>query len=589
MSLLKSIEKQANLYSIFEEVVSQNRDGIAVSIGDEEVTYGNLEVRVSNFASTLIKTGIQKGELVCLCVEKSVDMIIAILAIIRVGAVYVPIDYNYPKDRCRKIIEKSRAKYIIVNNKNMFEMNCKIIEITKNTQNTYYDYVPAVMTTSSDLAYIIFTSGSTGEPKGVMIEQGSVIRLFEETKKVFNFNSNDVWTNFHSVAFDFSVWEIWGALLFGGHLVLVPDSIAKDPDTFYQLIYDKKVTVLNQTPTSFRNLIPSALANKLLLTELRYIIFGGERLDYQTLKPWTNLYGITKPKLINMYGITETTVHVTWKLIDYEDINNNGYSLIGRPIDDMKICIVKNGEVVPMGEEGVMFIAGPGVARGYLYREDLTYERFIQIQGSKLTWFDSGDLGIQIDEDEYAYVGRADRQLKVRGYRIEPNEIEECIRTVPYVQDCIVLSKDYGEGDIRLVSYIVASKENSAKLIVDEVKQCVSKGLPNYMQPSTYFIVDKIPTTINNKLDIDILNKIDVVPSSNNTIVEKLKLFWEDILEIENIEENTDFMSLGGTSFSLIRMLRTVNKQFGINVNLNIPLNEMTIRTLAEIISNSIK
>ncbi|WP_291567200.1 MULTISPECIES: amino acid adenylation domain-containing protein [unclassified Clostridium] len=580
------------LHSIFEQVAIKYKDKPAISMGNYQLSYEQLDIKASKLATVLIKEGVKKGDLVCLCIKRSVEMIIGTLAILKAGAAYVPIDPNYPLERCNQIITSSGANFIIIDNDTKLpDVNCRIIDVNAAENGFEYELMPSVATTCKDLAYVIFTSGSTGEPKGSMIEHGNVTRLFTELYDVYTMSQNDVWTNFHSIAFDFSVWEIWGALLFGGRLVIVPNEIAKNPEALHQLLLDEKVTMLNQTPTSFRNLIPVAISKGSVLTELRYIIFGGERLDYQILKPWANLYGVMKPQLVNMYGITETTVHATWKLISYEDINNTEYSLIGKPINDMKIIIVENGKILPVGEKGVMYVSGPGVTRGYLKREDLTKKRFVSIEGTNERWFNSGDIGIQLGDNEFAYIGRADRQLKVSGYRIEPFEIESRIREYPNVQDCIVLSKDYGEGDIRLVSYVVPTENynSNSNFLADGIREYVSNCLPKFMQPSVYFIVKTIPTTINDKMDTEALNNIEKILVKNDSpIKEKLKSFWAEILEIENVEENIDFMCLGGTSFSLIRMLRTVNKHFEINIQLNMELNEITINSLSEIVTSYI-
>ena len=228
------------------------------------------------------------------------------------------------------------------------------------------------------LAYVIYTSGSTGTPKGVMVEHGNVVRLFGATNEWFKFNENDVWTLFHSYAFDFSVWEIWGALAYGGCLVVVPRNVARSPQEFYKLLCRCKVTVLNQTPSAFRQLI-TAQAESKELHRLRYVIFGGEALEVATLKPWYEQNPQQPTRLINMYGITETTVHVTYRPLERADVERRGASPIGRPIPDLRTYILDSRrQPVPVGVKGELYVGGAGVARGYLNREELTAERFVR-------------------------------------------------------------------------------------------------------------------------------------------------------------------------------------------------------------------
>ena len=301
------------------------------------------------------------------------------------------------------------------------------------------------------LAYVIYTSGSTGLPKGSLVTHSNVIRLFEATRYRFNFNEKDVWTLFHSVAFDFSVWELWGALLHGGRLVIVPYMVSRSPDAFYQLLIEQQVTVLNQTPSAFRQLIPAAAAiegtNEL---SLRLVIFGGEALEPETLRPWYERYSDTKPQLVNMYGITETTVHVTYHPLAGADLATR--SVIGGPIDDLQIYILDQQlQLVPIGVAGELHVGGDGLARGYLNRPELTAERFIPNPYSSKTGarlYKSGDLARRLPDGSIEYLGRLDRQVKIRGFRIELAEIEMVLAQHPAIQDSVVLLSEGGDRDL---------------------------------------------------------------------------------------------------------------------------------------------
>jgi amino acid adenylation domain-containing protein len=293
--------------------------------------------------------------------------------------------------------------------------------------------------TSAHLAYVIYTSGSTGLPKGVMVEHAQVVRLFEATRAWFDFGAQDVWTLFHSYAFDFSVWELWGALLHGGRLVVVPHLTARSPREFYELLCDQHVTVLNQTPSAFRQLV-AAQADSDRMHHLRCVIFGGEALAPSTLSPWYARNG-ESTRLVNMYGITETTVHVTYRPLTPEDTQCSG-SPIGVRIPDLRVMLLDaHGQPVPIGVPGELCVGGAGVARGYLGRPDLTAERFVPDPfgkpGSRM--YKSGDLGRWRPDDSIEYLGRNDHQVKVRGFRIELGEIEAALRSHPEVRDAVVV------------------------------------------------------------------------------------------------------------------------------------------------------
>jgi amino acid adenylation domain-containing protein len=315
--------------------------------------------------------------------------------------------------------------------------------------------------TAENLAYVIYTSGSTGKPKGVLVTHHNVARLFGSTHSWFRFDHNDVWTLFHSYAFDFSVWEIWGALLNGGKAAIVPRETTRSPQEFAALLTKHKVTVLNQTPSAFRQLMPcliSTLAPE--QSALRYVIFGGEALELQCLQPWFDRFGDGPAQLVNMYGITETTVHVTHRPITQADIQSKTGSVIGRPLRDLKVYVLDHHQhLQPIGVPGEMYVGGAGVAKGYLQRPELTSERFIRDLFSsdpQARLYRSGDLARWLPNGELEYRGRIDDQVKIRGHRIELGEIEAVLGQYPGIREAVVLAREDSPGDKRLVAYIVA-------------------------------------------------------------------------------------------------------------------------------------
>ncbi|HKR64377.1 MAG TPA: amino acid adenylation domain-containing protein, partial [Thermoanaerobaculia bacterium] len=395
-------------------------------------------------------------------------------------------------------------------------------------------WTPAV---PSNAAYIIYTSGSTGRPKGVVVQHDHAARLFTSTEDLFAFGANDVWTLFHSFAFDFSVWEIFGALLYGGRLVIVPYWITRSPETFSRLLVDERVTVLNQTPSAFRHLIDDDDL------KLRLIIFGGEALDPSTLKSWIARHGDAHPRLVNMYGITETTVHVTYRAITAAD-TERAVSPIGRPILDLSLALLDTRlQPVPRGATGEIFVGGAGVARGYLNRDELTRERFLDDpfgRGGRL--YRSGDLARVNGQGEIEYRGRRDAQLKVRGFRIEPGEIESVLRAHPRVHDAAVVHHE----EVGLVAYYVADAD------IDDLRAHAARSLTDSMIPATFLRIDALPLTRNGKLDRAALPSpvaTSAFVAPRNEVEETLANIWRELLpDADAIGIHDNFFELGGDS-----------------------------------------
>ncbi len=349
----------------------------------------------------------------------------AILGALKAGGAYLPIDSMYPVARVVEMLEDARPVAILTTASLAAGLSAQISGLPLSILNVE-DLLagaptglenPPLAAVEDDLAYMIYTSGSTGKPKGVMVTHKNVVRLLAQTEQWFHFDSNDVWTMFHSIAFDFSVWEIWGCLLTGGRLVIVPFAVSRSPGEFYGLLSAERVTVLNQTPSAFSMLMQVEQNAVLLPLRLRLVIFGGEALQYRKLAPWFERHGDTAPQLINMYGITETTVHVTYRAITARDAQSVQESLIGDPIPDMQIHLLgASGEPVAEGEVGEIYVGGGGVARGYHNRPQLNEERFIpdrfaQSPGARL--YRTGDLARVRPDGELVYLGRNDSQVKI--------------------------------------------------------------------------------------------------------------------------------------------------------------------------------
>ncbi|NLD49227.1 MAG: amino acid adenylation domain-containing protein, partial [Clostridiaceae bacterium] len=438
---------------------------------------------------------------------------------------------------------------------------------------------------------IIYTSGTTGKPKGVMIEHRNVVRLMFNDKFQFDFNDRDVWTMFHSFCFDFSVWEMYGALLYGGRLVIVPEMVSRETSEFLKLLKEEKVTVLNQTPSAFYNLIKEEIKYEGNDNSVRYVIFGGEALKPAMLKPWRQKYPQTR--LINMYGITETTVHVTYKEITDLEISLN-ISNIGKPIPTLTCYIMdRNMRLLPVGVPGELCVGGDGVGRGYLNREELTNEKFIDnpyLKDERL--YRSGDLAKLLPNGEMEYLGRIDHQVKIRGFRIELGEIESKLIDHSEIKESVVLAQEGQDGDKYLCAYYVAQRE----LTVKEIREHLLKDLPEYMVPSFFIRLDSIPLTTNGKVNRRALPKPQ---ESINTGAEyeapstametELVKIWERVLGISRVGINDNFFELGGHSLKATRLIAEIHKE----LNVDIPLREMfrnpTVKGLAQFAEASSK
>ena len=461
------------LHQMFETQVEKSPNAVAVVFENEQLTYQELNIRANQLAHYLQSLGVKPEVLVAICVERSHLTIVGILGILKAGGAYLPLDPTYPQERLALMLNDSQVSLLVTQEKlkeHLPKHEAKEIYLDTDWQDIARQRKdnPVSGVTPSGLAYVIYTSGSTGTPKGVLINHGNVMRLFAATQSWFNFDASDVWTMFHSYAFDFSVWELWGALLHGGRLVVVPYLVTRSPEAFYKLLAKERVTVVNQTPSAFRQLIWADNTETTQKLNLRLVIFGGEALEIQSLKPWFDKYGDCTPQLVNMYGITETTVHVTYRPLSKDDLNNTA-SAIGIPIPDLQVYILdRHLQPVPIGVPGEMYVAGAGLARGYLHRPELTAERFInnpfvETHATSLL-YKTGDSAKYLSDGSIEYLGRLDNQVKIRGFRIELGEIETAIAQHPGVRETVVIARE-DEPDKRLVAYIVPDEKHAAPVL----------------------------------------------------------------------------------------------------------------------------
>ena len=587
------------IHQLFEAQVEKNPDAIAVVFEEQQITYRELNFRVNQLARHLQALGVKPEIPVGICVERSLEMVVGLLAILKAGGAYVPLDPAYPKERLAYILSDSQLPVVLTMeglSETLPSHNAKVVYLDADreviAQQSKENLVSGA--TNKNLAYTIYTSGSTGKPKGVLVNHANVTRLFEAVQSCYHFNARDVWTLFHSYAFDFSVWEIWGALLHGGRLVVVPYWISRSPKAFYDLLYKQKVTVLNQTPSAFRQLIKAEeTLDSTKDISLRLVIFGGEALELQSLKPWFDRHGDKYPQLVNMYGITETTVHVTYRPLTMADISESS-SLIGRPISDLQVYILdQHQQLVPVGVPGEMYVGGAGLARGYLNRPELTNERFIPNPFSDkpdARLYKSGDLARYMPNGDIEYLGRIDHQVKIRGFRIELGEIETVLGQHPTVREVVVLAQEDNPGNKRLVAYVVPSQEQAPT--ANELRRFLKEQLPDYMVPSVFMMLNTLPLTHNGKVD---RRALPIPNTSRNPqeasffaprdqLEQQLAQIWSEVLNIYPIGIRDNFFEIGGHSLLAVHLMAQIQQQFGKNLPLATLFQGATIEQLANIL-----
>ncbi|MET3212237.1 UNVERIFIED_CONTAM: amino acid adenylation domain-containing protein/non-ribosomal peptide synthase protein (TIGR01720 family), partial [Paenibacillus sp. PvR008] len=553
----------ATIHRIFNEQARRTPDQTAVACGTETLTYRELNARANRLARKLQAAGARPNMLVALIADRSLDMIVGVLGILKSGAAYLPIDPDYPSERIGYMLDDSKAQILVVQDhlqeRVAFGGTAILLDKPGELSCPDDERNPEPSAGPEHLAYVIYTSGTTGKPKGTLIEHRHVARLLFNSRNRFNFHAADTWTLFHSFCFDFSIWEMYGALLNGGKLVVVPKRIAQDPKSFLALLAASGVTVLNQTPSAFYQLAQAEENAGGGLASLRYVIFGGESLAAVKLLDVKRKY--PQIRFINMYGITEITVHATYKELDGRDMeaaSNN----IGRPIPTTSIYIADfSGNLAPVGLPGEMYVGGEGVARGYLNRPDLTAERFVErpfAPGVRL--YKTGDLARWKDNGELEYMGRADHQVKIRGYRIELGEVETVLCQTLVVEEAVVLAKADEEGHFSLCAYYVSAESYTPA----QLRQALSGRLPDYMIPSHLIQLETLPLTSNGKVDRKALPEpgeagaaavsgLDFVMPCNE-LERQLADVWMKVLGLKTVSVHEDFFNLGGDSMKAVRI-----------------------------------
>ncbi|TQH61179.1 pyoverdine non-ribosomal peptide synthetase PvdD [Pseudomonas aeruginosa] len=560
---------QGTLQQRFEEQARQRPQAVALILDEQRLSYGELNARANRLAHCLIARGVGADVPVGLALERSLDMLVGLLAILKAGGAYLPLDPAAPEERLAHILDDSGVRLLLTQGHLLERLprqaGVEVLAIDGLVLDGYAESDPLPTLSADNLAYVIYTSGSTGKPKGTLLTHRNALRLFSATEAWFGFDERDVWTLFHSYAFDFSVWEIFGALLYGGRLVIVPQWVSRSPEDFYRLLCREGVTVLNQTPSAFKQLMAVACSADMATQQpaLRYVIFGGEALDLQSLRPWFQRFGDRQPQLVNMYGITETTVHVTYRPVSEADLEGSLVSPIGGTIPDLSWYILdRDLNPVPRGAVGELYIGRAGLARGYLRRPGLSATRFVPNPfpgGAGERLYRTGDLARFQADGNIEYIGRIDHQVKVRGFRIELGEIEAALAGLAGVRDAVVLAHD-GVGGTQLVGYVVADSAEDAERLRESLRESLKRHLPDYMVPAHLMLLERMPLTVNGKLDRQALPQPDASLSQQayrapgSELEQRIAAIWSEILGVERVGLDDNFFELGGHSLLLLML-----------------------------------
>jgi amino acid adenylation domain-containing protein len=543
----------------FAAIAAVNGERVAVTGDGGSLTYAELDETSSAVASALVARGMRRGERVGVCMQRTPRAVVALLAVLRAGGCYVPLDPAHPPAR-RAYVAADAGLRSVITDGDAGELPAGVSALSLDELTSGATALPSPPVGAGDAAYVIYTSGTTGDPKGTVIPHRNVMALLAATRPAMHLDTSDVWSGFHSFAFDFSVWEIWGCLLTGGRLVVVPYWTARTPAAFALLLRDEGVTVLSQTPSAFVNLIPAVLDGD-VPRDLRLVVFGGEALRRPALVPWIRHVPLSACRLINMYGITETTVHVTCHEITAADVVANSRS-VGRALPGWSVSVRSaGGRVLPFGVAGEICVGGVGLARGYLGRPELTHERFPVDPATGERYYRSGDLGLLRPDGTVEHFGRLDDQVKIRGYRVELGEIRAALLDDPGVRDAVVSFRETGDGG-EIHAFVVADGLSAADL-----RRRLGAKLPGYMIPAGMRKVAALPLTANGKADLAALMaqddgdqgrpRIVAVAGPTSSPEVAVRQVWDDVLGAADPED--DFFSLGGTSLQALKIASALN------------------------------
>src|SRR5947208_2007372 len=555
----------AGLPELFEAQVRRSPDAPALSFGETTLSYAELNARANALAHDLIGRGVGPESVVALAPPRCLELVVAILGVLKAGGAYLPVDPAYPAGRIASMLADAAPALVLATSATRASLpaGARILVLDDPGVVAGLEGRPGTDPTDAERcaalsgahpAYVIYTSGSTGAPKGVVVSHGAVVRLFAATRGWFDFGAGDVFTLFHSYAFDFSVWELFGALLHGGRLIVVDFETSRSPGELLDLLAREGVTVLCQTPSAFSQLMQADQEDPEVGRglALRRVIFGGAALAPARPGPWSRRHEYAAPVHVNMYGITEPTVPVTYTELHAASAAS-ARSVIGVPIPDLAVYVLDDSLcLVPPGVTGELYIAGAGLARGYLRRPGLTAERFVANPfgpaGSRM--YRSGDLVAWGASGELEFRGRADEQVKIRGFRIEPGEVGAALLSCEGVAQAAVVAREDREGDKRRVAYVVAAP--GAVLGAEALRSALREVLADYMVPAAFVVMQSLPLTPNGKLDRRALPAPEIASGGGRAArspqEQLLCDVFAEVLGLSSVGIDDGFFAVGGDS-----------------------------------------
>ncbi|MDV8129217.1 MULTISPECIES: non-ribosomal peptide synthetase, partial [unclassified Rhodococcus (in: high G+C Gram-positive bacteria)] len=595
------VEPGTTLVSMFDARVAGETSSTAVVFEDRRLSFGELDEAANRLARKLIECGVGPESLVAVILPRSVELVVTLLAVVKAGGGYLPIDPTYPAERIAFTLADARPVCVVAAG-DVVDVEVPVLDVMA-LDLANYDGSPVAdgdrrsALRADDIAYVIYTSGSTGKPKGVAVSHRNVVELFANAQPRFGFDGSDVWTLFHSYAFDFSVWELWGPLLYGGTLVVVDYLTSRSPEQFRELVARERVTVLNQTPSAFYQFAEAdrMAGDSAGSLSLRHVIFGGEALDLSQLVRWYDRHDDSSPRLVNMYGITETTVHVSFSALDSVMVREATGSVIGRGLGGLSVFVLDDRlRPVPVGVRGEMYVAGGQLSRGYVGQPGLTAGRFVANpfgrSGSGDQMYRTGDIARWNVDGLLEYAGRSDSQIQLRGFRIELGEVEAALLRVPGVAGAVaVVRSDVALGD-RLVGYVVP--EAGADLVASVVSTRVSEFLTGYMVPDAVVVLEELPLTVNGKLDRKALPEpvFEVreyrVPATDTEVA--VAGVFADVLGVERAGLDDDFFALGGNSLVATRLVARLGRALETTIPVRILFENSNVESLAAAISSHV-
>ncbi|MHA1661076.1 MAG: non-ribosomal peptide synthetase [Promethearchaeota archaeon] len=590
----KTIQEQ------FEKQVRITPDRVAVKLENDNLTYQELNIQANKLANHLIKKcKLKPGHIVALVTERTPKAIVAIFAILKSGGVYLPIDPGYPQKRINYMLKQSRAKIVLVDDKNKKKVekiisNENILNInSKNLLNNQKIGNPKCINKSTDLAYIIYTSGSTGEPKGAEMQHRAVLNTLFWLQDKFKLNKNDIIAQKTALSFTDSVWELFWTLINGATLSIISDRIVRDPRQFVRRLKQDRITYTQFVPALMTVFLGSVkkTGTKKILPDLKFIFNGGEALSPVLANRWYKKF--PNVRIANIYGTTESAIYATNYIVPKKSDENQASVSLGKPIANTKLYILdKNNQVCPLGAPGEIAISGKGLSRGYFNKPGVTKQTYINHPENKERLYKTGDMGKIDYKYNLQYLGRKDQQIQIRGYRVEVGEIETYLKKLHGILECVVIMKLYSAKSSELVVFFTKKNAISVKM----VRNSLMKYLPAYMIPKYIISLSKFPLNVHGKIDRKALDKHSL--KADNLLKQKklegeielsLGAIWGEMLGIDNINQKDNFFRIGGHSLSAIDMLHQINNKFKIEIFLEDIYNNLELYKLAKIIENKIK